>query len=144
MGDGAEGASGEGRRRGRRLEDRGSADNLVPAGRRRNDQERGVTSDAPDREPVETHSITHSMGRCEEKAPQQKSLQGLIFTQSGRRDLNPRPPEPHSGALPGCATSRNTRRVDAETPRRPGKATARTEHRLPPTLPLTPASRLGV
>src|SRR5207302_5871488 len=64
--------------------------------------------------------------------------------QSGRRDLNPRPPEPHSGALPGCATSRNTRRVDAETPRRPGKATARTEHRLPPTLPLTPASRLGV
>ena len=25
---------------------------------------------------------------------------------SGRRDLNPRPPEPHSGALPGCATSR--------------------------------------
>src|SRR5437868_10253655 len=27
---------------------------------------------------------------------------------SGRRDLNPRPPEPHSGALPGCATSRTT------------------------------------
>ena len=26
--------------------------------------------------------------------------------QSGRRDLNPRPPEPHSGALPDCATSR--------------------------------------
>src|SRR2546422_6307638 len=106
VGDGAEGSSGEGRRRGRRLEDRGSADNLVPAGRRRNDQERGVTSDAPDREPVETHSITHSMGQYEEKAPQQKSLQGLIFTQSGRRDLNPRPPEPHSGALPDCATSR--------------------------------------
>src|SRR5437879_4513790 len=47
------------------------------------------------------------MGQDEEKAPQQKSLQGLIFTQSGRRDLNPRPPEPHSGALPGCATSRS-------------------------------------
>ena len=29
---------------------------------------------------------------------------------SGRRDLNPRPPEPHSGALPGCATSRPTGR----------------------------------
>ena len=29
--------------------------------------------------------------------------------QSGRRDLNPRPPEPHSGALPGCATSRPPR-----------------------------------
>jgi hypothetical protein len=27
---------------------------------------------------------------------------------SGRRDLNPRPPEPHSGALPSCATSRTT------------------------------------
>jgi hypothetical protein len=34
-------------------------------------------------------------GRDEEKAPQRKSLQGLIFKQSGRRDLNPRPPEPH-------------------------------------------------
>src|SRR5437016_6845448 len=47
------------------------------------------------------------MGQDEEKALQQKSLQSLIFTQSGRRDLNPRPPEPHSGALPGCATSRS-------------------------------------
>ncbi len=25
---------------------------------------------------------------------------------SERGDLNPRPPEPHSGALPGCATLR--------------------------------------
>ena len=63
-----------GRRRGRRLEDRGSADNLVPAGRRRNDQERSVASDAPDREPVETHSITHSTGRDEEKAPHRNSV----------------------------------------------------------------------
>src|SRR5438034_2954729 len=62
------------------------------------------------------------MGQDEEKAPQRKSLQGLIFTQSGRRDLNPRPPEPHSGALPDCATSRKTRRQGAEMPRRPGKA----------------------
>ncbi len=30
------------------------------------------------------------------------------FAKSGRRDLNPRPPEPHSGALPDCATSRET------------------------------------
>ena len=58
-------------------------------------KERSVASDAPDRERVETHSITHSMGRREEKAPQQKSPQTLLFTQSGRRDLNPRPPEPH-------------------------------------------------
>src|SRR5712691_4766373 len=106
----------------RRLEDREGADDLVPAGRRRDDQERCAAPDAPDREPVETHSITHSTGRDEEKAPQQKSLQGLIFTQSGRRDLNPRPPEPHAGALPDCATSRKTRRQDAEMPRRQGKA----------------------
>ena len=32
------------------------------------------------------------MERCENK--------------SERRDLNPRPPEPHSGTLPGCATFR--------------------------------------
>src|SRR5437016_4829746 len=49
-------------------------------------------------------------GAAEEKAPQGVSLQGSLFTQSGRRDLNPRPPEPHSGALPGCATSRKSRR----------------------------------
>ena len=38
------------------------------------------------------------------------SLPKLLLTiyarESGRRDLNPRPPEPHSGALPDCATSR--------------------------------------
>ena len=28
---------------------------------------------------------------------------------SERRDLNPRPPEPHSGTLPGCATFRYVR-----------------------------------
>jgi hypothetical protein len=33
-------------------------------------------------------------------------MQGLCLYQSGRPDLNRRPPEPHSGALPGCATSR--------------------------------------
>src|SRR5438105_12514923 len=42
-------------------------------------------------------SLTHSTGRDKGKALQQKSLQSLIFTQSGRRDLNPRPPEPHAG-----------------------------------------------
>src|SRR5438309_8391830 len=61
-------------------------------------------------------SLTHSTGRDKEKALQQKSLQSLIFTQSGRRDLNPRPPEPHSGALPGCATSRTARRQGVEMP----------------------------
>ena len=30
----------------------------------------------------------------------------LVFETSGRRDLNPRPLEPHSSALPSCATAR--------------------------------------
>src|SRR5947208_7670685 len=60
VGDGAEGLSCEGRRRSGRLEDRGSAGDVVPAGRRRNDQERCAAPDAPDRERVETHSRTHS------------------------------------------------------------------------------------
>ena len=38
-----------------------------------------------------------------------KGLRFLVnprFYWSGRGDLNSGPPEPHSGALPGCATSR--------------------------------------
>src|SRR5213593_1364662 len=38
--------------------------------------------------------------------------------ESGRRDLNPRPPEPHSGALPDCATSRNSSKPGKQVPRR--------------------------
>src|SRR5213080_3894710 len=83
---------------------------------------------------MQSAPTVHCTGQCEEKAPQRKSLQSLIFTQSGRRDLNPRPPEPHSGALPGCATSRNTRRLDAETPRRLEKATTTKERRPTSTL----------
>ena len=42
----------------------------------------------------------------QEKAPQPKSLQGLLLTQSGRRDLNSRPPEPPCGlSLGGVTTS---------------------------------------
>src|SRR2546429_7844602 len=84
---------------------------------------------------MQSAPTVHCTGQDEEKAPQRKSLQGLLFTQSGRRDLKPRTPEPHSGALPGCATSRKTRRVDAETPRRPEKATTTTERRPTSTLP---------
>src|SRR2546430_17613530 len=45
-----------------------------------------------------TKTTYSDRGRC-------KSLFSNCF-KSGRRDLNPRPPEPHSGALPDCATSR--------------------------------------
>jgi hypothetical protein len=68
------------------------------------------------------------------------------FYQSGRRDLNSRPPEPHSGALPGCATSRTpdprhgrSRTEDGNcsgnaVTGQPGKALA------PPAAPRTAAS----
>ena len=42
---------------------------------------------------------------------------------SGRRDLNPRPPAPKAGALPGCATPR------AAKGSRPGSASARARER---------------
>jgi hypothetical protein len=32
-----------------------------------------------------------------------------VFLPSGGRDLNPRPPDPQSGALPNCATARVVR-----------------------------------
>src|ERR1051326_8946781 len=35
---------------------------------------------------------------------------------SGRGDLNPRPPEPHSGTLPGCATARLPAMLAREQP----------------------------
>ena len=41
-----------------------------------------------------------------ENRPEGRCRRTVDAVQSGRRDLNPRPPEPHSGALPGCATSR--------------------------------------
>src|SRR5437764_15330002 len=34
-----------------------------------------------------------------------------VSTKSGRRDLNPRPLEPHSSALPSCATARSLREL---------------------------------
>src|SRR5438128_857963 len=119
------GLPGAGRDGSRGLEERGDAVAFVPAARRRDGTAGGVAPDAADCEPLKREGLTTKLtirGAGEEKAPQPKWLQGLIFTQSGRRDLNPRPPEPHSGALPDCATSRKTRRQGAEMPRRPGKA----------------------
>src|SRR6266550_8881377 len=109
VGHRTEGLPGTGRDGSRGLEERGDAVAFVPAARRRDGAAGGVAPDAADCEPLNRERLTTKLttrGAVEEEAPQRKSLQGLIFTQSGRRDLNPRPPEPHSGALPGCATSR--------------------------------------
>src|SRR5437870_2713396 len=117
---------------------------LRPTARRRDRPAGGVATDAADCEPLKRAALTTKLttrGAGEEKAPQRKSLQGLLFTQSGRRDLNPRPPEPHSGALPDCATSRTTRRVDAQTPRRLGNASLQTTlPRLQQTKPYASGS----
>ena len=50
--------------------------------------------------------------------------------ESGRRDLNPRPPEPHSGALPGCATSRQFPQVSESNPARRSTTTGRRSRTL--------------
>jgi hypothetical protein len=44
---------------------------------------------------------------------------------SGREDLNLRPSEPHSDALPGCATPRARYTTTATAPRATGRAPAR-------------------
>src|SRR5690606_7129967 len=45
-------------------------------------------------------------GLREYEKPGRRKRAGLSFGESARPDLNRPPPEPHSGALPGCATSR--------------------------------------
>src|SRR4051812_36066873 len=57
--------------------------------------------------PLDCGPLDWSHLRGPRKNPAYVSVgRALFFLESGRRDLNPRPPEPHSGALPGCATSR--------------------------------------
>ncbi len=51
-----------------------------------------------------SQNLSHSFG-CNETPTQQVRAMSA-FTKSGRPDSNRRPPEPHSGALPDCATSR--------------------------------------
>src|SRR5438128_3621191 len=63
-----------------------------------------VAPDAAGREPLaagETHTETHTAGTRGENAPQRNPLRGLVFSQSGRVDLNHRPPGPEPGALTG-------------------------------------------
>ena len=80
----------------RGLEERGDAVAFVPAARRRDGTAGGVAPDAADCEPLKREGLTTKLttrGAVAEKAPQRKSLQGLIFTQSGRRDLNSTAPK---------------------------------------------------
>src|SRR5207245_8285851 len=49
----------------------------------------------------------------EPAGPDRAGLDGKQI--SGRQDLNLRPPEPHSGALPGCATPRRVAYCTAPT-----------------------------
>src|SRR6266550_1638581 len=90
VGHRTKGLPGAGRDGSRGLEERGDAVAFVPAARRRDGTAGGVAPDAADCEPLKREGLTTKLttrGAGEEKAPQRKSLQGLIFTQSGRRDL---------------------------------------------------------
>ena len=79
-------------RRFRASGERRDAASFVSAARCRDGKASSVASDAADCELlIRTHNKTHNTGAVEEKTPQRKSLQGLIFTQSGRRDLNALP-----------------------------------------------------
>src|SRR3954469_19846147 len=54
------------------------------------------------------------------------------FHESGREDLNLRPPGPQPGALPGCAT-----------PRTPGEVTTRRPAARAPAVPASPVTAVG-
>src|SRR5512139_3365056 len=66
----------------------------------------------------------------------------LLESWSGWRDSNPRPPEPHSGALPGCATSRRVDylRADADFRDRPVVGRFAPRSRDAPGRPLAPSA----
>ena len=57
--------------------------------------------------PLGTYGPSRQNKRSPLAAPVAISLRSTRESWSGRRDSNSRPPEPHSGALPGCATSRH-------------------------------------
>ena len=54
---------------------------------------------------------------------------------SGWRDSNPRPPAPHAGALPDCATARRFPRTGRQSSSRPGRWQARKNRRLAGLVP---------
>jgi hypothetical protein len=73
----------------------------------------GIRAAAPEGRPDEGAAgaaLPLDSARCQNRRAKQKGPIGFsispCFSWSGREDLNLRPPEPHSGALPGCATPR--------------------------------------
>jgi hypothetical protein len=69
-----------------------------------------VRPPSPSSSPAD-HSTAQASADRTEKTRSNRSLSGLwgfAGIWSGRQDSNLRPPEPHSGALPGCATPRTS------------------------------------
>src|SRR5438874_1824283 len=62
------------------------------------------------------------------------------FGWSGRGDLNPRPPEPHSGTLPGCATDRRMAMLAREQPSASQQSRA-PQNQIPRDLDVLPRRR---
>src|SRR5256885_16211340 len=88
VGHRTKGLPGAGRDGSRGLEERGDAVAFVPAARRRDGTAGGVAPGAADCEPLKAGGLTKKLttpGAREEKAPQRKSVMGLMFTQSGPR-----------------------------------------------------------
>src|SRR3989304_9585525 len=59
--------------------------------------------------------------------PNQTAMDNCLIVWSGRRDSNSRPPAPHAGTLPGCATPRawdyNRRECAHRHKQKPAKST---------------------
>lgn len=109
--------------RGRPTRARLRAKQMGRSGRTYGSVERRASLDAASRGET-AESVRPDRGPKTKKALQPSLVTGPL---SGRPDSNRRPPEPHSGALPGCATSRGT----AKLPKPPGVG-----YRPPPQIPL--------
>ena len=82
---------------------------------------------------TETDRVAWTAGR--NLGTDDAALAAPFYNQSGRRDLNPRPPEPHSGALPDCATSRRPyrwrQRPQSSRPNPPSQSSSNPHRDLP-------------
>ena len=67
--------------------------------------------------PRATREVARAATRAEPRGtgPARRCRAGISKLWSGREDLNLRPPAPHAGALPGCATPRHEPRIIARS-----------------------------